>query len=197
MAIDSIGRTNTGAAGVHGYHQTVGGFGSIVQVVTDAEVSAASAAELLAPFSYATAGASRWIKRGVGISRAYFYARMDATATYTTSPVIRVFGAFPVTEAVASTDDVTPVTSSIANDGTWKAVRLDVADFNAAGLTLTLVASGSTLNNDATYAYSDETSEIDLQDCRYFLVLIETAAVIGAGSGAVSDAVPIYARCTA
>lgn len=187
MAIDSIIRSNTAQPDAP-LVQPVGSLSLCAQVCTDAEVAAASAAELLAPFSYSTAGASRWVRRGAGIVRAYFYARMVASATVTTDPVIRIYGAIPVTDAVADAAMKTPLTGAIPNDGTWRAIRLDNADWNTAGLTLDLISSGAGLNNDATYAYSDETDEIDLQDCWYYTALVETAANVNTGT------VPIFAR---
>lgn len=186
MAIGTTKRVNASSPGGQAF-QAVGSRSAIVQVVSNAESTAASAPELLAPFSFAGSNA-QWCRRGENITRGYFYCRFTASATVTTDPIIRIYGAIPLDPEAADADNIT---GAIPNDGTWRAIRLDNADWNAAGLTLDLVTSGSTLNNDATYAYSDETVEIDFQDCWYFIALCSTAANTSTGD------VEIFARCLA
>lgn len=175
MAIDSIASVNISQTEGKAV-QSIGGLSTCRLVCANAEATAATATELLYPFSYATATASRWIRRGANSTRAYFYARMDVAATYTTSPVIRVFGAIPTSDSVANAALLAPLSSSVPTNGDWKAVRLDSSSWTAAGTTLTLAAAATaTQNIDAAFLYSAETLEIDLQDCWYFTVLIETA----------------------
>lgn len=189
MAIGAYKKANTqSVAQGGGIVQPVGAqLGCIVQVQSDMEATAATATELLAPFGFAGSGA-QWIIRGPGIARAYFYARMLVGGTVVTDPIIRIYGAFPLNDSSVRPE---ANNSAVPNDGTWRAARLDNADWNAAGLTLDLVTSGATLNQDATYAYSDETDVIDLQDCYAFIALCETAANV------TSSTVELYARCIA
>lgn len=175
MAIDSIANANISQPEGKAV-QSIGGYSTCRLVCANAEATAATATELLNPFSYSTASASRWVRRGANSTRAYFYARMDATATFTTSPIVQIYGALPADDATADAAFLRPLTSSIPNDGTWKAVRLDNTSWTAAGVTLTLAAAATaTQNIDGSFIYSAETSEIDLQDCWYFTALIQTA----------------------
>lgn len=191
MAIDLVGVQNVKSP--DGIMVQPIGARSVAQLVCAEAETAASAAELLAPFSYATAGKSRWNRKGSGITRAFIYARYTAAGVVTTDPVIRIYGAIPTNDTTAALEETTSgVKSSIPNDGTWKGVRLDNSDWNAAGLTLDLVTSGAGCNNDATYAYSDETVVIDLQDSWYWTVLVETA-----GSVTGADPLTLWGRLTA
>lgn len=183
MAIGALRTANGTAEGASTY-VPVGVRGSIVIVHDDATATVATATELLQPFSYAGSN-GHWVKRGKGIGRAYFFARQNVAAVGTTDPIIRIYGAYPVSSAPTMPDNNS---GAIPNDGTWVYQRLDNADNNAAGLTLDIVNSGTGLRADSNYAWSDETFEIDLQDCWYFTILCSTAAVASVG------AVPIYAR---
>lgn len=183
MAIGTLKKVNTKNETGGGLVQSVGSGGALIQVVNDAKLTAATATELLAPFGFAGAGVS-WVNRGSGVTRVRIYARMAITGVVTTSPIIRVLSAYPVDPSSANTTFPESNNGAIPNDGTWIHARL------ASALTLTLVSSGTGLRQDSTYAYSDPTDIIDLEDGFYFTVLCETAANV---TGAVS----IFALCIA
>lgn len=166
-----------------------------VQAHDDATATANSAGELLRPFSAVQANL-HWVRRGERATRVQVAARMAAASTLTTSPVVRVIGAFPLSTATIYTPESNSTANTLPDDGTWVAMRLDNTDANAAGKTLTLASSASGILRDTTYAWSDwgetlgldSAAGIDLFGCWYFAVFIETAAVVSAG------AVPVFCR---
>ena len=139
----------------------------------DDSETAQSATELLYPASIDDSG-FHWIEVPHCASRVLVRAVMTKTATVTTSPVVRVVGAYGT---VASD-------GSFATDGTAQFLRLDNVDANAVGVTLTLVSSGASLLQDATYAYSDPPTleGYDLRGAKYVGILVETAANLSAGT---------------
>jgi hypothetical protein len=156
------------------------GKGVIVQAVTDAIATAASAGELLAPLSFAGSNC-RWIKLGTNTGRLMLRARYDLINDMTTAPIVRIFGVY------SPNSDPNP---SFANDGTIEVVRLD--GLNAAtGITISRIVA--TDLRDTTYRYTDwqkfthpQTGLIsDCAGASHVIVLCSTAAV-GAASSAVA-----------
>ena len=154
--------------------------GNWVTVNDDAE-TAQSATMLLRPASI-TDSTFHWMEVRDGATRCLVRARQAVGATVTTSPVIRVIGAYGT--SIAS-DGSWPNTSAAAIAGDPLFLRLDNADWNAAGLTLTLVTSGTGLNRDNDYAYTDvmpDLTGIDMKGCSWVGVMVETAANVSAGT---------------
>lgn len=191
MAIGNTARANT-AKSPSPTFQPVGSYGSIVLMLDNASATAATTAEQLNPGSV-TASGFHWVKRGEGMTRAYIYARMlKSTSAVTTSPVVKVYGAWPVGAAPTLPENNS---GALPTDGTWVVKRLDATTAAAAGQTLTLALDAAdTQPEDTTYIYSDETAVIDLQDAPYVIVLHSTAASI---TNATSTVVEVYARCIA
>lgn len=188
MAIGNLVRANSAKSGSPTF-QPIGSYGGVVLAIDNASATAATTAEQINPASV-TGTSWHWIKRGEGMTRAYIYARMlKSTTVVTTSPVIKVYGAYPVGSAPTLPDNNS---GAIPTDGTWVCKRLDAATAAAGGQTLTLALDAAdTQPEDTTYIYSDETSVIDLQDAPYVLVLHSTAASITNGT---STVVEVYAR---
>lgn len=174
--------TNYGADGAHTV--TIGTRSSLVLAFDDVEdtqlAAAATAAELLAPFSY-TGSFFRWIKRGAGCNRIRLSARYLRAQSASANPVVQVFGVIPVPNATSGAAPNEPLDGIFPNDGTWRAIRLTEADDVANGITLDPNSSSSDMN-DATYAWTLESPEIDLQDCHYFGVLPHTRATMSSNS---------------
>lgn len=141
--------------------------------------TAESSTVLMRPSSYSNANVYP-ARIHDGATRVTLMARYDdAVSTVTTSPVVRVYGIFGPENAVSEAG-VIDETKAIVR-------RLDNADSNAAGITLTLetLASAGTIQ-DGTYMYSNELASsldgIDLRGARWLLVLTETAASISGGA---------------
>lgn len=108
-----------------------------------------------------------WVRLAPGVTRVFVRCRYDdGTSAVATSPIVRVFGALFDPQA----------TTEASN----KFRRLDNVDWNAAGVTLTLVANGTGVHHDGTNYYSDEAtlSGYDALGCKYVGVAIETASGI-------------------
>ena len=153
---------------------------TVVQCHDDAR-TAQSAGELLQPASISST-LLRWVKRGADITRVVVFAAQPVGATVTTSPIVRVIGAFGVdgSEVSPSND------GTFSNTGSVRFVRLDNAQASAAGMTLTLSSSGANLMRDASRAYTNPAPDldgIDLRGCDWFAVLVQTAAAYSAGGG--------------
>lgn len=135
--------------------------------------TAQSAADLLAPLG-CTDSAVRWVRVPSAASAVVIRARYPSTATtFSTSPVVRVYGVY------GDTGD-----SPAANDGAVPIMRIDAASATASGLTVPVAAAASSLANGSV-RYSGPTSLVGL-DCKcatYIGVFVETAAVLGSGSG--------------
>lgn len=136
-------------------------------VVCNEDTSTAqSASDLLGPGGIDDS-VFHWVRLAPGVTRVFIRCRYDdGTSAVATSPVVRVFGA---------TQD--PQTTTEASN---KFRRLDNVDWNAAGVTLTLVANGTGVHHDGTDYYSDEPtlSGYDALGCKYVGVAIETASSI-------------------
>ena len=139
----------------------------------DAGDTAATAAELLHPFSEASSNV-HWILVPEFATRLYIRGRTTSTlATVTTNPVVRIYGASHDPADAASTATAT------------KIMRLDNADAAAAGITLTFVASRAGMLNDGTNYFTNYmpatlgwTSGYATGGAKYIGVLVETAAVL-------------------
>ncbi len=161
---------------------TITGQAVPVIAVSDATAAAQSATELLTPTSIAGT-AVQWIKRGAGIRGIRVRVRLTvATTVVTTAPVVRVIGAMVA-------DGVTlPTTDSPNLSGSGVSLRrLDNASDTAAGITLAIAGSpsGTTALSSGTYRWGTRSDKIDLEDCDYYIVLVETAAAITGGACAV------------
>ncbi len=149
--------------------------------VVHANLSAAaeSSTVLMRPSSYSNANVYP-ARIHPAATRVTLMARYDdAVSTVTTSPVIRVFGVYGPDDAVSAAG-VIDETKAIVR-------RLDNADSNAAGITLTLeTAASAGCIADGTYLYSNELASsldgIDLRGAKWLLVLTETAASISGGA---------------
>ena len=168
----------------HGQLATItGAVGSVVKVIDDSEQTAATATEQLNP-GVSAGSYWQWVKKGDRANRIALFARQAVGATLTTSPVLKVYGAYRLSPNATTPENNAGV---LPNDGTWVCRRLDNQDANASGITLALSSSGTGLLQDGTFAYSDYSDPIDLLDCEYFIVLHSTAANVNSGT------VPVYA----
>jgi hypothetical protein len=147
--------------------------GQWTDIISNIEASAESAGVLLRPLS---ATSSYIVPAQVVVgTRIKFRMKYTAGATVGTNPVVRIYAMCgSLTNAGLFNDDGTVFTE-----------RIDNADANAAGLTITS-ATGSQLR-DTAYEYTDtypaDLTAYDLQGAWYVFALIETAAAITAGVG--------------
>lgn len=142
-------------------------------VANDDAETAQSATDLLRPAAIDDS-VFHWVKVGPNATRVLVRARQAVGATVTTSPVVRIIGAFG---SIASD-------GTFADDGTVRFLRLDSADWNATGVTLTLVSSGTGLNRDTSYAYTDVSTldGYDMKGANYIGIAVETAANVNSGT---------------
>lgn len=142
-------------------------------IANDDAETAQSATDLLVPAGIDDS-TFHWVEVHPGATRVLVRARMAVGATVTTDPIVRIIGAF----ADPASD------GSYANDGSVMFLRLDNADWNATGVTLDLTSSGSTMNSDSVYAYSDVTTldGYDVKGSWYIGVAVETAANVNSGT---------------
>lgn len=138
---------------------------------SDLTQTANTGAELLRPLSATTSYiVPAHLRSGTRIS---VWARYLRASTVTTNPVVRLYAVYGSLSSGASVDD-----------GTVQWRRIDNSDANATGITLT-ISSGAD-GRDTTYAYTDEmpstTVGYDAKGAWYILALVETAAVVSAGS---------------
>lgn len=134
-------------------------------IANDNATVAQAAGDLVDPLAIDDATA-HWVEVKDGITRVWPRARVSAAAdVFTASPVVFLFG--------TDQDPSQPV------EGPRRVWRIDApTDFNAAGLTLTLAASG--LYADATWRHSDLTDGdgYDALGARYVMAAVGTAANI-------------------
>lgn len=169
--------------------------GPIVQVcsvrgrfqVINTDLKTADTANLLKPWNI-TRSDVYWLKVPEGATRGLFRARDLATAVVTTSPVVRLWGAYPALPGrdadVAIRDSGMSGTITATNFAEF--MRLDAADQNAAGFLLTFNATTNSI--DATYGYTNvfDLTGYDLKGASYIAMIVETAAsVVGAAMGQV------------
>jgi hypothetical protein len=144
--------------------------------------TAESATVLMRPSSYSNANVYP-ARIHAAATRVTLMARYDdAVSTVTTSPRVRVYGVYGPDDAVSEAG-VIDETKAIVR-------RLDSADSNANGITLTLeTAASEGCINDGTYLYSNELASsldgIDLRGAKWLLVLTETAASVSGGANTV------------
>ena len=144
--------------------------GRWVTLNDDAKTVVASANDLLRP-TLVVSSLVHWCK--VPESATRILIRHAYTGTAGTDPVVRLIGAYPVTDAIGlTTANQFSETSTAADYATY--LRLDNVDQNAAGVTLA----------DAT-PWTDGTNKrgapstlagYDLLGCSYVTALIETAS---------------------
>lgn len=153
--------------------------GAWVVAHDDLSATAESSTVLMRPGSYSNTSVHP-IRIHDAATRVTLRARYDdAVSTVTTSPIVRVYGVYGNDDAVSSAGVIDETKASL--------VRLDNADSNAAGITLTLeTAASAGCLNDGTYLYSNELASsldgIDLRGAKWLLVLTETAASISGGA---------------
>jgi hypothetical protein len=156
--------------------------GSWVIAHDNLSATAESATVLMRPSSYSNTNVHP-IYIHDGATRVTLMARYDdAVSTVTTSPVIRVYGVYGPDDAVSAAGVIDETKATVR--------RLDNADSNAAGITLTLeTAASAGCINDGTYLYSNELASsldgIDLRGAKWLLVLTETAASVSGGANTV------------
>lgn len=170
MALPTV--TNANASGGDGSAK-----GTWVQAWANAN-TAASSAELYAPLSMT--GKVTPIKLGANVTRLLIRGRIPGTTSaVATSPVVWVYGVWPSSGAPDSID------SGII-------ARVDNADQDATGLTLTFQASPTASNSPTQtidgveYHYSDIVSldGTDMKGATWALVVVATAAsTTDSGSG--------------
>lgn len=154
--------------------------GAWTTLVSDAQATAATAPEQKAPLTFAGSSV-RWVAVPPGAMRLALRCKFAAT-TVTTSPIVRVYGAWP---PPPTTPDAT--TNQFATGGTVPISRLDSTQ---TGTAITLTCTIATDISDGTYQYSDPTSWTspvttavgDLCGCSYVCVLVTTAANVSGGS---------------
>lgn len=169
MAV-SFGQLGAGAKGVEVvFPASTKGLWSTAN--SDAE-TAQSAGEILRPLS-ATASTIVWLRVHPSVTRVLMRLRYDTGATYTTAPVVRLFGVF-FPDAIQA--------NAFADDGTVHVMRIDNVDSGAAGITI----AGDATNDirDTTYKYTDPTTfdGYDLRGASHVAAFIETAANISTGT---------------
>lgn len=189
LAPRTYGVVTTGAANVavpttaHGVWLTIH---------NDITATAATAAQLLRPLSV-TSSNVRIVRVPSGAVRVRIRARYTAAVNVTTAAIVRVYGLTPPlepsSEFTATVTD-TSTTFSFADDGTTGIDRVDADTANAAGVTLSPIASPLGANiRDGTYSYSDvfpyrstPSMGYDLAGASYMMALVEQAAVLGSGA---------------
>lgn len=140
------------------------------------DASATASTQALTPLSETSANV-KWLKVPNRVVRVLVRCRYPTGASsLVTSPVIKLYGAWPGVGATAATKTEPP----FATDGTVKIMRLDNVDSGAAGVTVTLDFTNDI--GDATYKYSDPTSldGYDLKGAAWIACLVTTA---GAATG--------------
>lgn len=113
-----------------------------------------------------------WVDVPPGTTRLVLAARLTAAHTgTTTSPVVRVWGAW------AGFDGLAP------DDGA-EILRIDSTDADGAGFTITIDPDESTVSSDGTYEYHNPTTwdGYDLRGASAVFVQVITAAAITGGA---------------
>lgn len=146
-----------------------------VKVHDDLEATADSAAELLRPLSTDSTTAHAFYCPYA--TRLLLRVKYPVAATVSTNPIVRLYGIWP--------GPGTAHDAPLADDGTFRVMRLDNVDNNAAGVTIT-ISTGTDIR-DTTYGYSDCPSldGYDLKGAPMALVLVETAAATSASAAEV------------
>ena len=176
MALGGFYSANAVMAGGGGLVYPASCRGEIVQIHDDLTAVAETATVLLRPQSTTSANVHP-IRVGGASVRFDFWLRYPQASTLTTSPVVRFYGAFPVTEPGRT---ALIEGSSLPDDGTVVYRRLDAV--SGAGQTITIVTA--TDLRDTTYKYSAAASltGTDMKGATAIFALTETAGVISAGT---------------
>lgn len=132
-----------------------------------------------------------WVKVPDWASKVLLSARMTKAATVTTSPVVRLVGAYPSSIGATLNQPPDPFSfindnGSFPNDGTIRFMRLDLADSDGTGITLTLTSSGAGMMIDAAstakaYADPPTITPYDLLGAWYVTMIPVTAANVDTG----------------
>lgn len=128
-----------------------------------------------------------WVKVPSGAGKVIPRAKYTKSATVTTDPVIRIYGAFPGPSTVfKGNGEFINDDGSFTDDGTIEFMRLDLAATAGTGITLDLVTSGASMMFDAhatPKAYSDPASitPIDLLGAWYVIACPVTASATDTG----------------
>lgn len=137
---------------------------------------AAGGTNLRRPLAY-TGTASRWVRVPPGASFFALRARIITANEVTTSPVVRVYGAY-TSMPPSGTNHTYP------DDGSVQLARIDNEDVSGAGVTLAFPVILSDALLDGTYSYSSTyfprggaTPRGEIRGASWLLVLVETAAV--------------------
>jgi hypothetical protein len=155
--------------------------GTWATVIADAKASANSAAELLQPLSI-TSNNIQPILLGLTSTSVLIRAKYATAITaMTTNPAVRIFAAY----GTAVND-----AGSFVNDGPVRLVRLDAAAGGTTGRTITLDGTNDIRDSVSKYSAplvvtSPFSAVGDLAGAQYLIVVLETAAAISAGSGAI------------
>jgi uncharacterized protein YjbI with pentapeptide repeats len=152
-------------------------------VVINSDLETADTANLLSPHNV-TRSAFNWIPVPSGATRILYRAKAPAAGAVTTSPVVRLVGAFPSLPGrdaeVKIKDSGMSTTPGDLNHCEF--LRLDNVDANAAGVTLSMSTTTNII--DATFEYSDpaDLTGVDLKGATYVGMLVETAGNVAGGA---------------
>lgn len=168
MAIGAVLGGSIIATGTTVYPASVRG--RWVTLNDDAKTAVASVSDLLTPTAV-VASAAHWCR--VPESATRILIRHAYTGTAGTDPVVRLIGAYPVTDAIGlTTSNQFSATSTALDYATY--LRLDNVDQNAAGVTL---ADANPWTDGTNKRGAPSTlSGYDLLGCTYVTALIETAS---------------------
>lgn len=125
-----------------------------------------------------------WFKVPDNATRLIVRAKMDVgTTTVTTSPVVKIYAAYPSAELTTSS-------ASTAWASGTEFMRLDASTLAATGTTLTLSATSNAQIKDSTFIYSDPHSitGTDALGGWYVAVFATTAANVSGGANTVVPA---------
>lgn len=144
--------------------------------------TASTAANLATPSNLSDAN-QVWVRVPDNCTKAIIRGKCAvAVSAVATSPVIYVYGMETNSNSL-KTGDSLPSDAYISRRDPAKP-----AAANATGLTLTFSAEPSTTNNkDATYQYSYETAQIDVEGAAYVSIMVQTAASMTAGGTPTAD----------
>ena len=139
--------------------------------------TAATAAEQANPGSVTSTNVT-WVKVPDNATRFLLRAKMAVgTTTVTTSPVVKVYAAYPPVELTSSS-------AAVSWNSSTEFMRVDASTLAAAGTTLTLSATANAMIKDSVYIYSDPHSitGTDALGGWYIGVLGTTAGAVSGGA---------------
>lgn len=155
-----------------------------VQCHDNLEATADAASVYLKPYDSAKTS-FHWVRVPDNATRVLVRGKVDAAATtIATAPIVAIIGA-KGGDPVAATNNFSGVhpTASAANANFAKYTRIDNADQNAAGITLTLCVTTAGFE-DNTYVYGDpyDLTGFDVKGSRYVGLMVLTAASVTGGA---------------